>query len=314
MKQLILSTSPTIKSIALAASLSAFVSPAHASPTPPPPILTFSNFSFTSANTGLLVDTSVFNYSNYYSQTYNHLDSSDTTFRDVTTPATVGGAGSVDIYKDITTVTTTESESYYNDNASYKLQGNSANYVQGQWIKMTGTVAASQGTSFDLSLNARGNYQTTSIPGIGEVSPALPSLFIGFESGLAPVTTSSYTNPGTSSNQYYVGYNNSYSMSIAAGASTSFSALVYTSGNVSLDQFALNIYGSAYDYQDVFSTPKTDIQSTLFKSVAIPALPVPAVPLPAAAWLFLTGLMGLLYSGKKKLHAVDNRSRVLAVA
>jgi hypothetical protein len=313
MKKLILSASPTIKSIALAASLAAFVSPAHSNPTPPPPVLTFSNFSFTSANTGALVDTSVFNYSNYYSHTYNYLDSSDTTFRNETTPAAVGVAGSVDIYKDITTVTTTKKESYYDDSASYRLQGNSANYAPGQWIKMTGTVAASQNTSVELSLNARGNYQTTSIPGIGEVNPALPSLFLGFESGLAAVTTSSYSNPEIIPNQYAVNYYNGYNMFIAAGASTSFSALVYTSGNVSLDQFLLSISSSTYDYQVIFS-PKTDIQSTLFKSVAIPALPVPAVPLPAAAWLFMTGLMGLLYSGKKKAHGVGYGNGSLAIA
>ncbi len=299
MKKQILSASSAIKSITLVASMAAFVSPAHASLTPAP-ILTFSNFSLTSANTGPLVGGPVFNYGDYHSSNYHWVDSQVTTFRDVTTPAKIGIAGSVDIFKDITTVTTTEKLSYYDDRASYRLQGDSANYASGQWIKMTGTIAAAQDTYFDLSLNATGNYLTTSIPGIGELNPALPSLFVGFDSSLAAVTTSSNTVPGTSSNQYAVSYNNyGYSKLLVAGTSTSFAAIIYTSGNVSLDQFWLNIYGSSYGNQDIL-TPKTDIQSTLFKSVAISALPIAAVPVPAAVWLFGTGLLGLTGFARKR--------------
>jgi hypothetical protein len=302
MKTQILSASPTIKSIALAASLTALASPAHASPTPPPPILTFSNFSFTSVDTGL-TGSSTLSSGNYNTNSWLLAPSVTTGVRSETTPAAPGLAGSINVYKDVTTTTTTEVYSYFSDNGKYSVQGNANNYAAGQWISITGTVNASQDTTFSLSLNALGNYQTLSNSGIpGNLTPALPSLFWVNGTIANPVyssvPTTTYTNPGI--NQYSIYANNNYNTLLAAGNSV-ITALVYTQGNVSLANFALGISGSAYGITDTL-TPQSNTVSTILTSVAIPALAIPAVPLPASAWFFMAGLIGLIYNGKKKAH------------
>jgi hypothetical protein len=277
--------SPTIKSIALAACLAAFAAQARAAPAP---ILTFSGLTYISANTGTLLDATSLNSGHYYSNSYTSIVGSVTDFHATTTPAKPGVAGSIDIYKDVTTTKETNSYSYYYDQASYAVTGNASNYAADQWIRITGMVTASEATTLGFSLFASGNYQTTAIPGIGNVNPALPSFFAGFGSDpLSATATGSYTRPEYS-NQYGVYSSSTPSISLAAGA-TSFTAMIYAGGNVSLSEFQLNISGPSYGRTDDYKTTPTTI-STLFKSEPIPALAVTPVPEPETYAMFLAGL------------------------
>ena len=271
--------SSIIRLTVLAASMAAIVGQANAAPAP---ILTFSPLSYSSANTGPLVDNTSLTPGFYSSHSGVTGSGTSTAFHNVLTNALPGVAGHLDIYQDVTTSTTTETVSSYQDIAAYSLAGNVGNYGTGQWIQMSGTVSATQASNLNFSISAHGAYQTTTVPGIGDVNPAFPSLFFGFNSPLGAIATTSSSVPGLTPS-YSV--NSSSFQSMAAGTSA-FSVLVYVNGGVSLSGFDMNIAGATYGGSDLFNTSNT-VQTTLFQSIVIPALPVPE---PETYAMLLAGL------------------------
>ena len=95
-----------------------------------------------SANSGTVVDNSVINAGKTYSGSYVLNSDKDIDFRAVTTAATAGKEGKIDIYKDVTTTTTTKNYSYSQDQATLRASGDSSNFASGQWIKLSGSITA----------------------------------------------------------------------------------------------------------------------------------------------------------------------------
>ena len=285
-------SSTTIKSVVLVAGMAAFVAPAHASP-----VLTFSPLSFTSSTntTGVVTNVSVIPpVAN--SSTSTPVITTSTASHVETIQATATTPVYADTYSDVTTTTSSVITNYSNDSRDYILQEVGGSYESGQWLTMSGTVTNNSLLSADLNimLSADGNYQNVTTP-FGITAPAPPSLFFNLGAGFTSVSTVTTTTPGTP-NIYNVSAKNAVTLSVAAGVSQAFSTSVYTSGNISLAQFWLNIDGTNYD---LTTTPNSSSVTTHTLLSHIPTLTA-AVPLPAGVWLFMTGLMGVLYTGKKK--------------
>lgn len=246
-----------------------------------------------SANSGTVVDNSVINAGKTYSGSDVLNSDKDIDFRAVTTAATAGKEGKIDIYKDVTTTTTTKNYSYSQDQATLRASGDSSNFASGQWIKLSGSITASEDTSLGYSLFASGNYQSTAIPGIGDVNPAWPSLFLNTGSGDNKVGyTTTYTTPTS-----YSLYGDGSSLSLKAGTTTTLSALIYTLGDVSIGDFGLNLWGSTYGASESLNTTKL-VTSTLFKTEVLPALPVPEPETYAMLMVGLLLLAARRFSGK----------------
>lgn len=246
-----------------------------------------------SANSGSVVDNSVVNVGKTYSGSYVINSDKDIDFHAVTTAATAGKAGKIDIYKDVTTTTTTKNYSYSQDQATLAAAGNSNNYASGQWIRVSGSITAAQDTTLGYSLFANGNYQSTAIPGIGDVNPAWPSLFLNTGSGYNKVGyTTTYTTPTS-----YSLYGDGSSLSLKAGTTTTLSALIYALGDVSIGNFGLNLWGAVYGENESYNTTKL-VTSTLFKTEVLPALPVPEPETYAMLMVGLLLLAARRFSGK----------------
>ena len=246
-----------------------------------------------SANSGTVVDNSVINAGKTYSGSYVLNSDKDIDFRAVTTAATAGKEGKIDIYKDVTTTTTTKNYSYSQDQATLRASGDNSNFASGQWIKLSGSITASEDTTLGYSLFASGNYLSTNIPGIGDVSPAWPSLFLSTGSGYNKIGYSTiYTSPTS-----YSLYGDGSSLSLKAGTTTTLSALIYTLGDVSIGDFGLNLWGSTYGASESLNTTKL-VTSTLFKTEVLPALPVPEPETYAMLMVGLLLLAARRFSGK----------------
>jgi hypothetical protein len=186
------------------------------------------------------------------------------------------------------------------DTASYSVNDDANNYAAGQWVQMTGTVTANEATTFDYNLQATGNFRTTVVPNVGEVNPAFPSLFVSF--GATPLakvgaTSSSAFSPTNQYSIYSYDYSYTNSIALAAGEATSFAALVYTGGDVSLANFKLNIWSKNYGVTDTVTT-SSSTNSSYLGFVEVAALPVPE-PETYAMLMAGLGLVGLASRRRK---------------
>lgn len=255
-----------------------------------------------SANSGTVTDNSVVNVGKNYSGSYTLSTEKDIDFHTVTTAATAGKEGKIDIYKDVTTSTTTKNYSYSLDQATLQASSNSSNFASGQWIRLSGSITALQDTSLGYSLFANGNYQSTNIPGIGDVNPAWPSLFLNTGSGYNKIGYSTtYTTPTS-----YSLYGEGSSLSLKAGTTTPLTALIYTLGDVSISSFGLNLWSSIYGEKESISTSQL-VTSTLFKSAVLPALPVPE---PESYIMLLVGL--LLFASRRVVARIYSQPLLAA--
>jgi hypothetical protein len=247
----------------------------------PAPVLTFSNppTITSSANAGPLTDNSTYKFGQQSTWWEDKLVSISTEDRyKVIIAPTNTATGVAEHWVDSTQRYDVTNYTAYTDYANYTVAGNAGNYAPGQWIEIAGTVTANEATTFNFYLQASGNYLTTAIPGVGNVNPALPSLLAGF--GSNPLTSvaaiSSYSQSGTS--QYSVdSYTYWYQDSIvlAAGEQTSFAALVYAGGDVSLANFRMNISSGNYGLVTQTTTGTAYPTSQFVETVITPPVPEP---------------------------------------
>ena len=260
-------------------------------------LVTFSNEATQAVNTTITTPspTSTKSSSSRHNsiEDYSKTESTSTV---VITPPTTETPGLAYIYYDVTTKYKDSYTSYDNDHFNQYVTADAAQYAEGKWISISGTATSVAAAGLSFNLYASGKYKPTTTP-FGASVPALPVFYFG--SSLTDLSlVSGIVTDVDSTNSSYSTYTTTPWLSLAASTATDFFALVYALNDVSLSDFQL--IATSSDYNEVTTlTPYEYTSHTLIGAEAIPS-----VPLPTATWLFMTGLLGVLYNGKKKSRAV----------
>ncbi|MEI6336624.1 MAG: hypothetical protein WCS87_18865 [Methylococcaceae bacterium] len=285
-------SSTTIKSVVLVAGMAAFVAPAYASP-----VLTFSGFTYDGSglDAGTVTDVST---------NAKVITASSTTVPVVTTssaghttsiPATPTTYLYTDTYSDVTTTTKSVTTTSSQDSKFYGLNVAGNTLGTDQYLEMFGSITnnSSSVAIFNYTLTAVGSFADRIFKGIS-LKPAAPTLaFLNNNVEINSSGDNTTFSPGTSGTYSVI---NSGVVSVAAGATVSWDAYVLSNGKTSFSDFGLTLLSPLYGLTTQNNSSSVTVSTLLSHVATIPA----AVPLPAGVWLFMTGLMGVLYTGKKK--------------